>query len=76
MKSTKGLSGIYIIVNKVTKDYYIDSASTNRFYARFSNHLIYFKGSKVLKAAVKKYGFKYFSFIIIRIISLYSYTGK
>lgn len=67
LKSTKGLSGIYMIVNKVTKDYYIGSASTNRFYARFSNHLIYFKGSKVLKAAVKKYGLKYFSFIILEL---------
>ena len=58
-----------MIVNKVTKDYYIGSASTNRFYARFSNHLIYFKGSKVLKAAVKKYGLKYFSFIILELLS-------
>jgi hypothetical protein len=40
LNKTKGLSGIYIIVNKITKDYYIDSAATNKFYARFSNHLI------------------------------------
>ena len=45
VKLTKGLSGIYMIVNKVTQDYYIGSASTNRFYARFSNHLIYFRGT-------------------------------
>ena len=31
-----------MIVNKITEDYYIGSASTNRFYARFSNHLINF----------------------------------
>jgi group I intron endonuclease len=67
LKSTKGLSGLYMIVNKVTKDYYIGSASTNRFYARFSNHLIYFRGSKVVKAAVKKYGLKNFSFIILEL---------
>lgn len=62
---TKGLSGIYMIVNKITKDYYIGSAATNRFYARFSNHLIYFRGSKIVKLAVKKYDFKNFAFIIL-----------
>ena len=45
LNETKGLSGIYMIVNKITKDYYIGSASTNRFYARFSNHIIYFRGA-------------------------------
>lgn len=56
-----------MLLNKVTKDYYIGSASNNRFYARFSNHLIYFKGSKVVKAAVKKYGLKNFSFLILEL---------
>ena len=45
LHKSKGLSGIYMIVNKITKDYYIGSAATNRFYARFSNHLIYFRGA-------------------------------
>ena len=45
LNDTKGLSGIYMIVNKITKDYYIGSAATNRFYARFSNHLIYLRGA-------------------------------
>lgn len=62
---TKGLSGIYMIVNKITKDYYIGSAATNRFYPRFSNHLIYFRGSKIVKLAVKKYGLSNFAFIIL-----------
>ena len=62
---TKGLSGIYMIINKITKDYYIGSASTNRFYPRFSNHLIYLKGSKIVKLAVKKYGLHNFAFIIL-----------
>jgi group I intron endonuclease len=61
----KGLSGIYMIVNKITKDYYIGSASTDRFYGRFSNHLIYFRGSKIVKLAVKKYGLSNFAFIIL-----------
>jgi group I intron endonuclease len=62
---TKGLSGIYMIINKITKDYYIGSAATNRFYPRFSNHLIYFRGSKIVKSAVKKYGLSNFAFIIL-----------
>jgi len=58
-----------MIVNKITKDYYIGSAATNRFYARFSNHLIYFRGSKIVKLAVKKYGLKNFAFIILDLYS-------
>lgn len=51
---TKNLSGVYLILNKITLDYYIGSAATNRFYARFSNHLLNFNGSKIVKLAVKK----------------------
>jgi group I intron endonuclease len=67
LNETRGLSGIYMIVNKITKDYYIGSASTNRFYARFSNHLIYFSGSKIVKLAVKKYELKNFAFIVLEL---------
>jgi len=65
--NNKGLSGIYMIVNKITKDYYIGSASTNKFYSRFSNHLIYFKGSKIVKLAIKKYNLENFAFIILEL---------
>lgn len=67
LNNTRGLSGIYMIVNKITKDYYIGSAATNRFYPRFSNHLIYFRGSKIVKLAVKKYEIKNFAFIILEL---------
>jgi group I intron endonuclease len=67
LKDTKGLSGIYMIVNKITKDYYIGSASTNRFYARFSNHVIYFRGSKIVKLAIKKYNIENFAFLILEL---------
>ena len=67
LKDTKGLSGIYMIVNKTTKDYYIGSASTNRFYARFSNHVIYFRGSKIVKLAIKKYNIENFAFLILEL---------
>ena len=64
LNETKGLSGIYMIVNKITKDYYIGSAATNRFYARFSNH---FRGSKIVKSAVKKYKLDNFALIILEL---------
>ncbi len=67
LKDTKGLSGIYMIVNKTTKDYYIGSAATNRFYPRFSNHLIYFRGSKIVKLAVKKYNLENFAFLVLEL---------
>jgi group I intron endonuclease len=67
LKDLKDLSGIYLIFNNITGDFYIGSASTNRFYARFSNHLLYFKGSKVLKHAVKKYNLSNFAFLVLEL---------
>lgn len=67
LKDTKGLSGIYMIFNQITKDYYIGSASTDRFYSRFSNHLIYFRGSKIVKLAIKKYKLENFAFMILEL---------
>ena len=67
LNNTRGLSGIYMIVNKTTKDYYIGSAATNRFYSRFCNHVIYFRGSKIVKLAVKKYDLENFAFIILEL---------
>lgn len=56
-----------MIVNKITKDYYIGSGATNRLYSIFSNHLIYFRGSKIVKLAVKKYKLNNFAFIILEL---------
>lgn len=67
LNETRGLSGIYLILNKITLDYYIGSASTGRFHARFVNHLFYFNGSKVLKNAVKKYEISSFTFIVLEL---------
>lgn len=67
LNETRKLSGIYLILNKITLDYYIGSASTNRFYSRFQNHLFNFSGSKVIKNAVKKYKLNSFSFIILEL---------
>ncbi len=67
LKDTKNLSGIYLIFNNINGDYYIGSASTNRFYSRFSNHLLYFRGSKILKHAVKKYNLSNFTYLILEL---------
>jgi group I intron endonuclease len=67
LEETRGLSGIYLILNKVTKDYYIGSASNNKIYTRFARHLINFSGSKVVKNAVKKYKISEFAFLVLEI---------
>lgn len=67
LNNTRNLSGVYMIINKITKDYYIGSAATNRFYSRFCNHIIYFRGSKILKLAVKKYDLKHFAFLVLEL---------
>jgi group I intron endonuclease len=67
LNNTKDLAGVYLIFNNITGDYYIGSASTGKFFSRFSNHLIYFRGSKILKNAVKKYGLSNFSFLILEL---------
>ncbi len=67
LNDTRVLSGIYLILNKFTLDYYIGSASTGRLYARFTNHLFNFNGSKVVKNAVKKYGISSFAFMVLEL---------
>jgi group I intron endonuclease len=67
LKETKGLSGVYLILNKITLDYYIGSASTGKINTRFSNHLIHKKGSKIVKLAVNKYGLSNFAFMILEL---------
>lgn len=66
-KETKELSGIYMVLNKETLSYYIGSASTGRFNSRFTSHLIYLTGSKVVKNSVKKYGLHNFCFIVLEL---------
>jgi group I intron endonuclease len=66
-KETKGLSGIYMILNKETLSYYIGSASTDRINSRFSKHLIYLNGSKIVKNSVNKHGLHNFAFIVLEL---------
>ena len=65
--NTKDLSGIYLILNKSSLDYYIGSASTGKFYTRFYRHLINLTGSKIVKLAVKKYGILNFAFLVLEL---------
>ena len=65
--NTKNLSGVYLILNKTTLDYYIGSASTDKFYTRFYRHLINLSGSKIVKLAVKKYGIDNFAFLVLEL---------
>jgi hypothetical protein len=69
LNDTRGLSGIYLILNKVTLDYYIGSASTGRFHARFSNHLFNFHGSKVVKKCSKETWCIFFCIYSFRVVS-------
>ena len=64
---TKNIAGVYIILNKINLSCYVGSASTNKFNARFRKHLFNFTGSKIVKAAVKKYGIYNFAFMILHV---------
>lgn len=66
-ENTNNLSGVYLILNKATLDYYIGSASTDKFYTRFCRHLINLTGSKIVKLAVRKYGLENFAFIVVEL---------
>lgn len=57
---TKELAGIYIIINKITYNYYIGSAITNRLYKRLNQHTIYLTGNKSIKNSILKYGLNNF----------------
>ena len=61
------LSGIYLVLNKVTLDFYIGSASTDKFYSRFYRHLINLTGSKIIKLAIRKFSLNNFAFIILEL---------
>lgn len=52
----KPLAGVYIIVNLVNGNSYVGSAITGRMPNRFRNHLYRLNGSKLVAAAVLKYG--------------------
>jgi len=61
----KDKSGIYIIINKISRNIYVGSAIKNKLYTRFSNHMLNFHGSKIVKKAILKDGLNNFIFGIL-----------
>lgn len=61
----KNKGGIYIIINKISRNYYIGSASINKLYTRFCNHMLNYKGNKLVKRAILKDGLNNFIFAIL-----------
>ncbi len=64
-KTVENKSGIYIIINKITRNKYIGSAITNKLYSKFSKHLINLNGNKLIKKAVKQEGLNNFIYGIL-----------
>lgn len=62
---TKPFAGIYGIVNLVTGDKYINSASKGNIGTRFNRHLYGGSGSPLVWTAVQKYGLLNFAFILL-----------
>ena len=54
-----------MIINLVNGNTYIGSAITGRMPIRFYKHLFGLQGSKVVSAAVQKYGLENFAFVIL-----------
>ena len=64
-KLLKPLAGVYVIVNLVTGKTYVGSAITGRMPMRFHKHLYGLSGSKIVAAAVRKYGLGAFAFVVV-----------
>jgi len=54
-----------MIVNLITGDVYVGSAVTGKLPYRFHKHLFGFSGSKLVAAAVSKYGLSHFAYVIV-----------
>ena len=67
-RSLKPFSGIYMVVNLVTGQYYIGSAVTGNLYMRFHKHLFSLAGNKRVANAVNKYGLSEFAFLVLEIV--------
>lgn len=65
----KPLAGVYLIINLVNGNMYVGSAITGRMPMRFYKHLYGLNGSKVVAAAVQKYGLANFAFVVLDTVS-------
>jgi group I intron endonuclease len=69
----KNKAAIYIIINKISRNYYIGSANINKIYTTFSRHMINLNGNKIVKKAILKNGLNNFIFAILE---YYPNTGS
>lgn len=60
----KKIAGVYLILNKVNGNTYVGSAITGQMPMRFHRHLYGLNGSKLVAAAVLKYGLENFAFVV------------
>lgn len=72
-QAVKPFGGVYIIINLLTGDMYVGSGIIGRIGNRFHQHLFGGSGSKLVWAAVQKYGLSNFAFVIIETVD--SVTG-
>lgn len=64
------IAGIYLCINLINEKIYVGSAGINNMYRRYSGHLLNSRGGSILvNRAVKKYGLKNFTFIVVETIS-------
>lgn len=68
LQTIKSLGGIYAIVNLITGDMYVGSAIVGRVGNRFHKHLFGGSGSKLVWAAVSKYGLANFAFVVLETV--------
>jgi len=78
MVPLKSFSGIYMVLNLLTGQYYVGSAITGNIYMRLmffyiyknepNKHLFSCTGNKRVANAVKKYGLSEFAFLILEIV--------
>lgn len=64
-ESIKTLAGVYAIINLITGKMYVGSAITGRMPNRLHKHLYGISGSKIVAAAVAKYGLANFAFVVV-----------
>ena len=65
----KPYSGIYAVVNLVNGKIYVGSVSQGNFYRRLIDHVMQSAGSRLVAAAVPKYGLSNFAFVILEAFS-------
>lgn len=68
LKTLKSYAGVYIIINHVTKDFYIGSARLGNLYDRILDHLFYRTGNKPIASSLKDHGLQNISFTLLESI--------